>query len=450
MKMHWNQNNFNFQTTHMYNTKNQINSPLQYFPYTSTSQKSLLSKKIVYQPQNVYNFKRVKTFLPVSFKIKKRLIKSLYIRNFIDKIVYQVFKTPKKIEEEQEITSKCSLADNLNETETTDPDNSTSSIIRPYMNKLNNLQLEIKSIYENAGRLDNSLQFKCNQGQSNEMIIEYETFKKRNIQQLKNLDNEFFNSKQSSKFSGLILKFLLDILTKNDLKNINAKESYLFQGFLVNRFFRGIKTRIFKKIEKTKSFQDMTSMWNFPYNKEPQNISSSISILERISYTFSINLWYSSSSLMSKTKIFDKHFITSFKELKSKNLRNLYRETCIKIHRLTCFLILKIIVTRFNKTQVVYDDIECLEDNVCLIIEKFITSLLYLKSGEISNKTQEDEQPIDKTFILFNRMFETGDENDFYSMTRYIKFREMREYLGRKKKSRFVRNRRNDKKLKKI
>ena len=348
------------------------------------------------------------------------------------------------------LVSLCSIGENLCSLKADKPEKfefSFKSLASENEEANQNFQ-KIGEVLNNSCRLKNSLDFKCNLSRNNDMILAYEDFHKTQKQHLAHAIKDFEILRSKSNFSILILKFLLDMLSKKDFENLRFKESYLIQNFFVNRYFRGIKTKIFQTIEKLEEFKNLKQQWNCLNSKGPQKINEKVSIIEEMSYSFAINLWYSSSHVSDRWKIFDVYYLESFCKESGQDLRNLFRETCVKIHRLVCFLILKIIVTRFKQTQVVYDDIECLEDDICKIIKFLLQNFLLFKSND--TKVQRCREKMREIFEKLNEMFECGKSEDLFLMSKYIKMREMREYLGRKKKSKFVRPRRNDEKLKKI
>jgi hypothetical protein len=76
-------------------------------------------------------------------------------------------------------------------------------------------------------------------------------------------------------------------------------------------------------------------------------------------------------------------------------------------------------------------------------------------SSTKKNLTEDvpNEEKLKKIDLLFNQLqslFKEDPKSIYLDLIKYIKFREMREYLERKKKSKFVRYRRNDEKIKKI
>jgi hypothetical protein len=383
--------------------------------------------------------------------MKKVLVqKELFDQKTFDEIrkIPHQLKIPKKF-----ISSECSIADFMLNSEKSLPLKSETNLeqkLSPMEEKLNVHLMNIKKNLKKAFHVENSITLKCNFSQNNKMILAYEKFHKDNVKQFRHLVNDFDVIRSKSKFSVLILKFLMDILSKKDLENLSSKQSYLLQNFFINRFFRGIKTSILKKIENLKEFKILTNQWNCLNTKESNKPNPTFSIIEQISYSFSVNLWFSSSNTLNKQKIFDQFFVTSFSKNYENDLRNLFRETCIKIHNMVYFLIFKIIVSRFKQTQVVYDNIEYLEDEVCQIVQVLLQSILIFNSNAKQNKLNQRKEICSKLFQKLNSFFECGKAEDFFLMSQYIKIREMREYLGRKRKSKFIRPRRNDEKLKKI
>jgi hypothetical protein len=450
MQINWDANNFNYKNTRLYQSRNYLGNSYNYYQYHVPSHSNLFEDNSFYHIPTRLPLKRVKNHTLYYSNIEKRCIKSLFIREFYDESF--INKPDLKIPYKSKISSICSLAENLKSTEIVNAQAQMESVYRlsESQNQLNDFLFQIDSELKNVSRLENILNFKCNISQNNEMILEYERFHKQNKRYLAKLIEEFKSTRQSSKFSILILKFLLDILTEEDMTKIESKECYLLNNFFINRFFRGLKTQILAKIEQTEIFKKFSSLWNLTPKNNNDRSKCSLSILEQMSYSFSINLWYSTTNTFDKNQIFDYQFVSLFMESSRDNFKNIFKEICVRIHRLIYFLIFKIIIIRFNKTQVVYDEIECVEEAVCQIVEKVIAIMIELKDSENQTDFERQKKICFKVFSKLNQKFVCGNKNDLMTMTKYIKFREMREYLGRKKKSKFVRPRRNDEKLKKI
>lgn len=450
--MNWNQNKFNY-SNYLVNQPRYYPSPaFGYFSREHIDPPHIIHPNDPFFNQKMIHFEPAPSRQVFNLFTMKTAIKSLFIRNFSDS---KIFILPHQAETpcdkfKSRGSSECSLAAHLKPAESDSRKCEPSTALLESHAQLNNLQLEIDGLLKEAFDLKTSPKLKCSAAQSNQMILEYEAFHKRNVCNFRNLVKEFGFSRESNGFSQLILKFLLDILHRDDLARMTAKESYLLQNFFVNRFFRGIKSHILANIEKSAIFKQFGSEWNFTPKNPCMRINSPVSILEQMSYSHSINLWYSTGCSLDKTRIFDERFLRSFAQAGPEDLRNLYKAACVRLHRLTFFLIFKTIVMRFNKTQVVYDEIESLEREVCGVVEHVLATLLELQKTGPNFTPEKRKLVCSRVFAQLNAKFRCGQVDDFRSMVQYIKFREMREYLQRKRKSKFVRPRRNDEKLKKI
>lgn len=450
--MNWNQNNLNFPNRPFLRPQYHPDPSFGFFSRDFMDLPHLPDRPTQYYNSDFIRFKNRPNICSYTIFTISTEIRSLFIRNFHDKktlIIPKKIDTPSKNPKSRG-SSECSLAAHLKPAEI-EPQtcNQSTTFLEPN-DQLNNLQLEIDCLLKEAFDFKTSSKLKCVPGRSNEMILEYEAFHQRNISHFKNLVDEFGFARESNRFSKLILKFLLDILDRQDLAQMDPKESYLLQNFFVNRFFRGTKTQILATIEKSAIFKKFSSAWNFTSKNLRMKINSPVSVLEQMSYSFSINLWYSTSCSLQRSQIFDDNFLSLLVHSGPDDLRNLYKETCVRLHRLAFFLIFKIIVVRFNKTQVVYDEIESLEKEVCSIVEHVLALLLELRNNGRQMPLEKRKLVCSRVLGQLNTQFRCGQVEDFSSMAQYIKFREMREYLERKRKSKFVRPRRNDEKLKKI
>jgi hypothetical protein len=151
-------------------------------------------------------------------------------------------------------------------------------------------------------------------------------------------------------------------------------------------------------------------------------------------------------------KIFDENFKFKILDyLQNKKSKNLLESFFLRFCRLVELLIVKLLVNRFKNTQLIFDEVECIDNDICEILEMVCDLFSSVKAS--LDKCTSDESKIKKMDCLFDQLQELfGDcsGNVYLDLIKYIKFREMREYLERKKKSKFVRYRRNDEKIKKI
>jgi hypothetical protein len=120
------------------------------------------------------------------------------------------------------------------------------------------------------------------------------------------------------------------------------------------------------------------------------------------------------------------------------------------VHRLSSSLILKFIALRFRKIGNVFDDIEVIDDVVASIVRNVINILTQLKTKMHFQPEMRFDYQIEHLLKELNSEFALGKTEDLESVLYYIKSREMKDYLGRKRKSKFIRPRRNDEKLKKV
>lgn len=279
---------------------------------------------------------------------------------------------------------------------------------------------------------------------------EYEVFKKKNSAFFERLIQEFELRPEGCSFSTLVLKSLLDGLSRADLASLSKTNSYLFQNFLVNRHFRVIKNNIFRRLEQAQEFRDFNEENNFAFKKAFRGSKKKESVLESLAFDFSVNL-SCVPSFRSRVdpQILGSGFVESLLQKSEANAHAFFTEVCVILHRICCQLIIQFTARRFKSAGAVNDQIEAIEDQVVAVAQNVLTILLKIKK----RVSEEKGVLLNQVWYIMDRLngqlMETRP-SDLAGVLEYVKSRELREYLGRKRKSKFMRPRRNDEKLKKV
>lgn len=283
---------------------------------------------------------------------------------------------------------------------------------------------------------------------SNQMSFAYEKFRLKNLGAIENLSLKMdmpFKNRAVIKF---IFKFLLDILNEQDFDNLNSKEAFFILTFYANRYFRAAKFQLFVQIERLATFSKLFKFNEtnyFPKRRDDKKIQNTH--LEKEILNFSSKLWFRDSHDFAASRFFDDHFIQVFTSLNPDTFPRFASTCAVYLYRFICYFFLKIVADRFCRNKLVYDEIEYFGDRLLILVDQLLMLLEDLKQRLLS---KGDTGGIAGIFGKLNEVFKFDESHMIHMLTRYLKQREMREYLQRKKKSKFTRPKRNDEKLKKI
>jgi hypothetical protein len=316
---------------------------------------------------------------------------------------------------------------------------------------LNDILLKISNKINDSMLIKKIEQISCTMNKSNQMILEYETFKSQNIKFLESLVTNYEYSGPYKKLIEFILKFLLDMQTETDLNYLSSKELYFLEYFLVNRYFKHLKNKIIDQIHKNNKFKNFIIKWGFNVDNESDpNFFANINLG---SYQESIIHWAQFDEDPNHQGSFFNTYISKkiFKYFDTPHKNQLLNGFMFIFNRIIQMQILKFLVSRFKNTQLIFDEVECIESDILQIMFIVIDSFTIL--GEQIKLIQDKTKRviIIKSFIFkVMKLFKFESNSSILTFTKYIKFREMREYVERKKKSKFIRHRRNDEKIKKV
>jgi hypothetical protein len=285
--------------------------------------------------------------------------------------------------------------------------------------------------------------------ESNDMNNNYNSFKKNNFDQLVGVLLKYFIDNKADKLSQFIMKFLLDIQSKSDVETLNPYEILILEKFLIDRYFKLLRQKIIDSLMKNGIFKSFLESCQF-HSKE-YKIQFSISKMNEFIYQKYIEIFISKNFFQNTSfNIFNEAFEKIFNNpvTNSKNLFEFLKNFYFEINHLISFLIIKLISQRFESVGFVFNDIELIHNDIVFLISSIVQILENLNKDSTTN---------DKKLIFFQKIskmlkpiFEKQDSKMYFVIIKYIKYREMREYMGRKRKSEFVKPRRNDEKLKKI
>ena len=118
--------------------------------------------------------------------------------------------------------------------------------------------------------------------------------------------------------------------------------------------------------------------------------------------------------------------------------------------RVITHLIFNLISERFLKSEEVYDELEDLGNKISSIFISFLNIILLVKKSSLNLNKNIKKQFFQLMFIKFEYILKFKNKIKFYHILKYLKFREIREYIGRKHKSKFIKPKRNDEKILKI
>jgi hypothetical protein len=295
-----------------------------------------------------------------------------------------------------------------------------------------------------------SKKIKCGMNyESNSMKSFYKDFQKQNINNLNLFLNEHLIKNKPDELNHFIMKFLLDIVTESDVKNLCFNDILILEKFFIDRYFKLLRCKILDKLNETKIFQSFLDSLRIKFKNVKMEFS--ISDMNALLYVKYKEIWNSKkSSPNSKFNIFNCHFEKLFSKsiLNEAKLFDFLKSFYFEINHVISFLIIKLISERFLNIGFIFNEIELIQNDVTSIMTSIIKLLENLNVK--SNSNSKKRLCFQRITALLGSSLEFSDNKMYYVIIQYIKRREMREYMGRKRKSLFVKPRRNDEKLKKI
>lgn len=290
-----------------------------------------------------------------------------------------------------------------------------------------------------------ALQVNYNLEQSEKMISQYESFRFQNLSFLKKLVDDFEFRGDYPDSTRFVLKLLLDIQTAADLDRLSPKELYFLEYFLVNRYFKVLRNKVLLIIQQSGVFGAFLGAWGLTGGRGARGLRDSD--FGWISHKRAIALWSDGRAQTPlNSQIFEDGFSVEIcRLLRNNESQKLFEAFATRFYDLIQLLIVKFIVNRFGNTQLIFDEVECIEKDISELV------LLVMDTWSAIRRDSADLRLGADSFATRLRELFPGEPRQIYlDLIKYIKFREMREYLERKKKSKFVRYRRNDEKIKKI
>lgn len=286
---------------------------------------------------------------------------------------------------------------------------------------------------------------------SNSKIMknDYEYFKKNYFDRLSQVLVEYSLKNKAPKLQQFIMKFLLDIQSESDVRELSKKDTVFLQKFIVDRYFKLLKQKILTSLEQNGVFQILLKS----IAKKPKNfkLEFSVSQMNKLTYSHFRELFnqnrdsgFFSGEFFNATKL-DKLFDA---RTSAEQLNDSLGQFYFDINRFLSFLIIKLISARYQRAGYVFNDIEHIDEDVVFIVAKFVRILVNLSEQNLSKKARI--MKLEHLTQSLNSMFYCWNNQMYFLITQYTKNREMREYMDRKRKSQFIKPRRNDEKLKKI
>lgn len=284
------------------------------------------------------------------------------------------------------------------------------------------------------------------------MRDQYDHFVESNSGNLMELYNHYRPLADGCSLKEFVMKFLLDIQIEIDLKKVPMNKILYLEKFFIDRYFKVLKNKIFVRVIEKDLIKNLLKIFVPASQMECLNsLEFSVNKINQIYYEFIVKCWKNKSNDNSNCpSILNLESLKIFKNLEfsEKALKDFYETVCIIIHRIASFLIIRLVSQRFFRMKRVFDHIERLEIPIFEIIQESLNVI------SLSRKNLKENPgnlySFNQTMNKLNQKFFSDSRLDLFLITKYVKYREMREYLGRKRKSEFIKPRRNDEKLKKV
>lgn len=268
----------------------------------------------------------------------------------------------------------------------------------------------------------------------------YSNFKFEMIKVLKSNLNRFNKEYFPNKVQSFVLTFLFDIFKEKDLKEFKTEDFLILEKFLIDRYFKALKTDIMREILESSAFQNFIKL--IKINNEPN-----MSLIEE-TYDKSIQIYlfknenqdYLQECLSQLIKILKNSFKIKI------NSKYIFEKFISFIIKLMYTLLIKFISNRFNIFERIFIGIEMINKPIIQIIDLITNYIIRTVSKNDLNER------IDFSFFLlfFKKLNLKNNSQEYLYACKYIKERDMHDFIGIKKQGYFKRPKRTDEKLKKI
>lgn len=270
---------------------------------------------------------------------------------------------------------------------------------------------------------------------------------------------------QNDPLKEVVLRFLVDVLARKDLNKLNGSQLLMLEKFIFDRYFKFLKSRIFKAFEKKRVFVDFTNnireKLGFAFAKDEKALDFNKIYKHYTSYLAKIN---DDNILLFGFNL--NLFQTDFIEI-CKNIYQASSNLNIFLGRFSAILMVflvkslfYLIAKRFTSSNCSFSEIENLETLALRIGASFmVTASLSLEGFFRERRTLSNEdtdrlpnlvKELETSMGLIGQICDWDQRDTLFSVIEYIKQRELRESLTRKKKASFTKPKRNDEKLKKV
>lgn len=306
----------------------------------------------------------------------------------------------------------------------------------------------IESLFEICGGKWINLGDSSKDSAPSQMLSDYARFKQRHRRVFADLETRFARGSSNKPVAVLVCKFLFNEVKEEDFARLDSRQNFIWLGFFVNRYFRSLKKRLFAVVEQLASFRELFTLNNkFYFDSASRSKNPQMSCLENEGYVFGFNLWFAEKCEFEKGPFFGGAFERRLAGGQPPNLLDFFAGCAIYFYRLVCRLVLTFVSRRFGKAGVVFDEVEYFEKPFTQLLECVFGLFGLIKQSLLTGAPRTRSTAI---LNFLNRLLDEPMQKVFSRINEYLKLRELREYLRRKKKSKFVRPRRNDEKLKKI
>jgi len=316
---------------------------------------------------------------------------------------------------------------------------------------------KIKQMVEYCCNVQEITKNRISQTHCTDMKQLYDSFISKNSGFLITIFNSYCPASRGNPLKAFLMKFLLDIQIEHDIQKLNTMEILFLEKFIIDRYFKILKNKILMTVVSENlvgkflvRFDGQKNKGNLNYDQFKFDIKTVNKKYCEFVSSLSINMAYSDKSAI---PIFDKRFMQLFvqEEFTSADLDELFEFLCLIINRTVSILIVKFISKRFHQVKQVFDNIERLEQSIFFILKNLFNILICWRQKSIAMQNQTNMLNfVSNHFKRLEEIFCCDSKLNLFFITKYVKYREMREYIGRKKKSDFIKPRRNDEKMKKI
>ena len=269
---------------------------------------------------------------------------------------------------------------------------------------------------------------------------------------------------QDDPLKSTVLRFLTDLLSRKDLDRLNGKQLLFAEKFIFDRYFKFLKNRIFKAFEKKRVLIDfaMNLCENIGLEIAEQDLDICFSQVYK-HYTAHLTQMHRKNAILFgfNLNLFQSDFFESCKHFSEnpKNFEIFFRKLVSIFMVFLVKAIFRLVSMRYRSPDnFPFEEIENLEHLILRIGASFLVTVSlsmqnFLKHRSSYLSTEDStllSEQLEESFALIGQICDWDQRTVLYDICSYIKERELRQSLTRKKKTSFTKPKRNDEKLKKV